>query len=231
MSHIESATRATASSHLLLTTLPYDHCAFDLWTYHFLTRRHRFALVCWCPDCKCFEKRTPCYNERIQSEAMHVIIRRIPGPFEICNGIMGTPCLRSCLEWTAQQMGHLGFDSALLQTIRRIKRAANFSYGAICTFFCALWDRWHSEESSSAGPPIWTSKAEKRMGISASHLLCLVVVMLWYYDLGQSTQQQNLPEAQFLEYAKAQIARVLRLNDRELARVFLREFSEGQLLR
>ncbi|KAF2100554.1 hypothetical protein NA57DRAFT_54632 [Rhizodiscina lignyota] len=174
--HIQAALRAESANETLISALPQDHRTFDLWTYHFLTREFSVDMD-QPPDAA--GQNTP-YSYRFNNEeARRMLLHLKPGPFEIENGVMMNPVLRSCLQWTKCELSNLAIDPHLCEYMDGMTHSEAHKSAQAVILFCAFWERWHSGKSSTADDLcVWTTKAEKLMGISACQVLIAVVFMV-----------------------------------------------------
>ena len=220
--HIEIAVNTPYLNHLLLTHLPHEHRSFDLWAYYFLTRRCSFR----CGDdhvvYESLRESMPYCHEVDQVEAQNMFLSQKPGLFEIENGIMSNPCLRSCLLWATHETKHLDVDHTLWDKMNNIKIDDALRYYMI---FYRLWECLHSDQTLSKYQLPWLAKAEKLMGISASELLRLVVMMILCYEpvepIDHLANDRNLPGQHFARHVHAKACRLVQESDRTLAEIFL----------
>ncbi|KAI9708916.1 MAG: hypothetical protein M1820_003610 [Bogoriella megaspora] len=230
--HTEAATHSEHSNETLLSCLPDGHRSFDLWTYHFLVRRCSHRMKKDCPRFHCSRLDMPVCGEARADATQRLIMYRRPGPFEIENGVMANPCLRSCLTWVARAIGEIQTNDVLLSALDSAQRTGSKWY---ITLFCELWECWQLREPSPENQLLWATKAEKLMGISATMLLRVVARMIYIQALTQIrltndvTNNGNIPEVRLANRAKVAASGFLQETDSTLATKFLRAFSSSQV--
>ncbi|KAL9094199.1 MAG: hypothetical protein Q9165_003614 [Trypethelium subeluteriae] len=225
--NIEAAMHTANTNPSLLSTLPSDHRSFDLYTYHFLSRKSRFI-----EPSQRLKKTIPYCHKVNKIEAQRTILYQRPGPFEIDNGVMANPCLRSCLQWTAHELKYLKPDSALLATPTLIKRKRMGIRAEREVLFCRLWECWQSGANTSEHQFPWTTKAEKLMGISASMLLKRTVGTIEEYvpsePLIDPVNDAFSLKWRYASRAQLKAHRLLEESDLTLAKCF-EKFSKSEL--
>jgi hypothetical protein len=171
--HLEAA-RHCSLAHDIFSMLPDDYRAFDLFTVQNLALCKSLPRRPLRPeDVTVFDKDLGELADGLQLS----IFNRVPGPFEIKDGVMHNPCIRSCVRWCLDQ---LLTASSLPVTwkYKKLSRDDNFLAETI-TVFTYLFDRARDPRPSATDPSLalWITDTEPRMGIPSTYLLMFLCRM------------------------------------------------------
>ncbi|KAI9689818.1 MAG: hypothetical protein M1822_009700 [Bathelium mastoideum] len=202
--------------------LSMDHLSLDLYLYSFIVNdgsAGEFPIV--------RQHWHPLRSKAIQDALVH----QLPGPFETRAGIMENPCLRSCVEWCYLVLREKpDFHSILAPSQSRLK---DLDLREICllvhTDLWAIWQRWCEAYPAQnlSTLPLWMTKSEKLMGISACNILRVVTKMSMEDVIGTSPLLECLSEG-LIPLAVKGFERVMKMRHEFLARRFLDTFSTTQ---
>ncbi|KAF2760474.1 hypothetical protein EJ05DRAFT_286002 [Pseudovirgaria hyperparasitica] len=194
--------------------LPNSDRTLDLLTYH-------LVWVCELDWSTWYAFAFP--SSAVEQARDDVILHRIPGPFELKDGIMGVPCLRSCLEWCTIELEDM---SSSARDGGKVGNGAFPSSGEKSLFlFATLWERLVALDfkPDNAMTQSWITDTETRMGISPTELLISVCTMIGKDSnsalsalSGSSKRVKNMYKSS---------KKLTEKDDYSLGRVFLREFA------
>ena len=159
-----------------------------------------------------------------QAELFELILCRIPGPFELWDGHLQNPCLRSCLEWCNREMKNTSAIGRIWRDIVPSKHKF-LEWSQTISVFSYFWELWQDQESSEAegSLPIWMTDTESRFGTSATELLmtlCWMVVMYTDDVRRLESRSQLISKLQLIS------TRLMQMSDLELAALFLATFRQ-----
>jgi hypothetical protein len=170
-SHIKFAMSTDFANENLITSHPGEYRTLDILTYHYLTggligRLNHEPLA-----------YTTQFVDKL--EVQQTLIRNEPGPFELKDGSMKNPCLRSCLQWCTTELGLEPSVSGSWEFVKASRKNDAFA-AELTAIYCCLWERSPSRETEhkSTTCVLWTNQTEKLMGISAAELLRTVCSMI-----------------------------------------------------
>jgi hypothetical protein len=170
-SHIKFAMSADFANKNLITFLPREYRTLDILTYHYLTG----GLV------SRLNHEPLAYATQFASklEVQQILIRHEPGPFELKDGSMKNPCLRSCLQWCTSELGLEPSVSGSWELVKTNRKNDAFA-AELTAIYCCLWERSQSRETEhkSTTCVLWIDQTERLMGISAAELLRTVCSMI-----------------------------------------------------
>ncbi|KAF2104253.1 hypothetical protein NA57DRAFT_51093 [Rhizodiscina lignyota] len=167
---------AEASVYSFVAFLPMEHRCFDLCSYAFL--------VLDCEKNSAVDTSSDFESYRLEHRFKAIqgrLLYRKPGPFEIDAGLLRNPCLRSCISWCSENL-HLPktlglFDSECWIPYGKGDLDLKTSEDLV---FKLLWGHWQASKTGrTAYHPLWTTKAEKLMGISSCEVLYTVTKMIF----------------------------------------------------
>lgn len=240
ISEIKLAWHSIPSIEHLDLLLPQSHRSLDLIFYHQVTRNVRYY-----NNLLYSEGARDCFDSVDQGllQQAHLqdqCIRQTPGPFELNNGQMKNPCLRSCLAWCTTELERCTAEMGAWKTLlRKWEEQSRFrsllemqrkSINDECIYFlkcvslyCYLWERCHSLRSRPFDQQdfFWAEHAEQRMGIPASTLLRVMCSSIIYYvqtDYEDSPRRLAFPACSCAK-------RLSKLLDEALANEFFEVFS------
>jgi hypothetical protein len=199
----------------IISLLPNDTRALDFAAYHGILR-------CMSLSSAQFEQRegwgvfrkegTEMMQGHAAEKISQQLMSRTPGPFEIEDGKMKNPCLRSCLEWCINELPHVKSVPGLWKSEQFLKfkfretitkeeryhRNHCRSMAEVNAIFTCLWDRSRNPPKSSSDPcesnsRQWINECDTRMGLSPALLLNLVCRMtsLWNISGWKASKKSN----------------------------------------
>jgi len=112
-------------------------------------------------------------------EVQQILIHNDPGPFELKDGFMKNPCLRSCLQWCTSELRLEPYVSGSWELVKTNRKNDAFAT-ELTAIYCCLWERPQSRETEhkSTTCVLWIDQTERLMGISAEVLLRTVCSMI-----------------------------------------------------
>jgi hypothetical protein len=206
----------------LISQLPDNDRSLDLLVYHNLVRLTD-------PRCDLMDHST--YREIKTTfetaQLEDIVIARSPGPFEIKDGKMQNPCIRSCLRWCDNEIRYLTSIPGTWKTIGRKAKEGSIQICEFTALFLALWERWQqiaqsTPESSADENRIWMTQTEKLMGISTTELLKFLSYQITYATTWTKTRKDH----KLILRLQLGSQSLLREDDSYLAKKFLREYVE-----
>lgn len=149
----------------------------------------------------------------------NAFLRRIPGPFEMRDDVMGNRCLPFCVQWCNSELSHISKLPVAWKTTN--DSLSGFTYANTTALFTFLWDRWHEIQSAYPNPhlDLWVRETEARMGIPSAELLMTVCMMISDITRPKKLSKRYL---NLLDISRLGVQALLQLTDKELARLFLR---------
>ena len=203
----------------LITCLPREYRALDILTYDYLTRDLRDPF-----------KNTTLRGSKVSAQNPDFVDKRAvqelllgnqPGPFELRDGSMENPCLRSGLKWC---MGELKLAPSLPSSWKLVKaNRKTFSCVEPIGLYCCLWERSQSPQAKHEGTEyiLWIDQAERLMGISAAQLLRILCWMI----CSASPRWKDKSERDFVHRAYLGATSLYQRPDKQLGCQFLEAFS------
>jgi hypothetical protein len=207
----------------LIGLLPEDSRSLDMLAWHNIVRcltGNSDLLEEWDDPLYWQEKKGDVVSE--VQDVEDALLKRIPGPFEIRDNVMGNPCLSCCVQWCNSELSHI---SKLPAAWKTNDSAAGFSWANTTALFTFLWDRWHEIQSTYTDPrlDVWVRETEARMGIPPAELLMTLCMMI---SDSMGTKKLSKFGCALLNNFRRGAQALLRLSDKELARLFLRNIHE-----
>jgi hypothetical protein len=216
---IETAMGSDLADERLFEYLPKENRSLDILTYYFLNcglGKHddlvKEKTLKYLPEDHIFLDK---------SDAQDRLLQREPGPFELKDGYMKNPCIRSCLRWCLSEFEiiatipgswkHLQSDDQHLDWAERIG------------IYCCLWGRWQNFRGKASQPELllWASQAEKCMGIAPAELL----ITLCWMIMSASPPRHDKSERDLFLRARLGARSLSQRTDEALASQFLDKFS------
>jgi hypothetical protein len=203
----------------LIGLLPEDNRSLDMLAWHNIVRcltGNSDLLEEWDDPLYWQEKKCDVVSE--VQDVEDALLKRIPGPFEIRDNLMRNPCLSCCVQWCNSELSHISKLSAAWKTN---DSAVGFSWANTTALFTFLWDRWHEIQSGYTDPrlDVWVGETEARMGIPPAELLMTLCMMI--SDSSGRKKPSKFGRALLNKFRRGAQA-LLQLNDKEQARLFLR---------
>jgi hypothetical protein len=207
----------------LIGLLPEDSRSLDMLAWHNIVRclaGNNDLLWKWDDPLYWQEEKGNVVSE--VQDVEDALLKRIPGPFEIRDNVMGNPCLSCCVQWCNSELSHI---SKLPAAWKTNDSASGFSWANTTALFTFLWDRWHEIQFAYTDPrlDVWVRETEARMGIPPAELLMTLCMMI-----SDSTGTKKLSKfgCALLNNFRHGAQALLRLSDKELARLFLRKIHK-----
>jgi hypothetical protein len=227
----------------ILSLLPNDTRALDLVVY-------KYAIICnllstaqfetyegW----EVFNKFETFSPDQVATKLSQQIMRRSPGPFEIEDGKMKSPCLRSCIAWCINELPQVKslqvpwkstiFPKYKLRRwfVRETQELEKIvtSLAEVLAIFTSLWDRCRnptksSSESDESNFCQWINECDTRMGLSPAMLLRFVCDMTHYdYHPGWKASKQTRT---LVQNTINRLQSISELQDEALVELFLEHY-------
>ena len=207
----------------LLAQLPAGDRSFDLIAYHYAARC--MSLPLGQVTLRDVEILFQCEPDQPAGDLQDLILARIPGPFEIADGSMQNPCIRSCLFWCKKELNSI--DSVPGSWREMDPTSSYISCAEIVAMFTCLWNR--TQNPSSDDDPyltLWITETQHRMGISHTYLLILICRMTFFPESWKRARSN----IQLVKNMKQRFSKLLKLSDTELAIAFLEKFARTNCL-
>ncbi|KAH8596827.1 hypothetical protein B0O99DRAFT_685307 [Bisporella sp. PMI_857] len=173
-SHIHKAMLSNPFEESLIDDLPETSRYLDLITYQFIVDGIARART------RALDVLPSNYFSLDKDQVQDQILERVPGPFELKQGVMKNRCIKSCLEWCASALEHEDVIPGLWSTVEsRHYSNLNEDRTDWTRLFCYLWQRWQRfyTKRTTMEPPLW-AEAESLMGISAAEHLVIICPMI-----------------------------------------------------
>jgi len=240
--HVKHAWRSVFSHGNILQCLPKEHRALDLFLYHYLSRSVRYRKLLVDEDTPSNDAQLGVSPALLESQIQDQFLHIKPGPFELEDGRLNNPCIRSCIRWCTKEIEGTASEPRLWKTL--IKKCGQNSW-ALGTGFQTLmtltmtdqqihlallfaldlylWQRWQALRSDPAQQDdlLWAHQAEDLMGISASELLGTVTSLILY----ESYSKKSKFNRGLLARARIGTSRLSKLSDQKIGVKFLQSFS------
>jgi hypothetical protein len=210
--HIGMAMSTDLANKGLVTCLPREYRALDILTYHYLTGGLRGPLE---PT----KLRSSKLHFADKREVQQLLLHNDPGPFELMEGSMKNPCLRSCIKWCVDELELMPSLSSSWELVKTNKKST--IWAEIIGIYCCLWERSQSRQTNYEGTILWIDQAERSMGISAAELLSTV----YYMILSASPPGKDKSERDFVRQAHMGAISLSQRPDEQVGCQFLEGFS------
>jgi hypothetical protein len=159
----------------------------------------------------------------------NVFLSRKPGPFEIKDGTMENPCIRSCLTWCSQQVDNMTmildyWNVGLAHMQQWEKDDFLVAHAESEALFVSLWTRWNLDVVSRTETWMWMNATQSRMGITPSELLRVTAELI---RRAAPLERTSTP-ARLIQQFEDGVKKLIRFSNSTLARLFLRKFANNE---
>ncbi|KAF4626226.1 hypothetical protein G7Y89_g11937 [Cudoniella acicularis] len=241
--HVKHAWRSVFSHRNFLQCLPKEHRALDLILYHYLSRSMRYHELLVDEDAPSNDIQLEVNPALLESQIQDQFLQKKPGPFELEDGRLNNPCIRSCIRWCTKEIEgtaseprpwktlikkceqHRWAQGTGLQLLVTLRMTENqILLALIFALELYLWQRWQTLRSDPAEQDdlLWAHQAENLMGISASELLGTVSNLI----ICESHREKSKLNRGLLARARTGASRLSKLSDQKIGVNFLCVFSK-----
>ncbi|KAN0092324.1 hypothetical protein V8E51_018171 [Hyaloscypha variabilis] len=239
ITHVKHAWRSVFSHENVFQCLPKEHRALDLILYHYLSRSVRYHELLANGDASSNDVQLEANPALLESQIQDHFLQKKPGPFELEDGRLNNPCVRSCIRWCTKEIEGAASEPRPWKTLVKkceqhrpglqqllTPRTTEKRFFRLLLFALELylWQRWQTLRSDPAEQDdlLWAHQAENLMGISASELLATVSCLI----IRKSDYVKSKISRGLLAQARIGANRLSKLSDQDIGVDFLYVFSK-----
>ncbi|PMD31480.1 hypothetical protein L207DRAFT_572712 [Hyaloscypha variabilis F] len=243
IAHVTHAWRSVFSHENILQCLPKEHRALDLILYHHLSRSLHYHELLANEDAPSNDVLLQANPALLESQIQDHFLQKKPGPFELENGRLNNPCIRSCIRWCTREIEGTASEPRPWKTLIKKCEQHRWAQGTglqrlltpgmtqrqlfpllVMALRLYLWQQWQTLRSDPAQQDdlLWAHQAENLMGISASELLGTIA----YLIIHESDYAKSKLRRRLLAQARIGASRLSNLSDQKIGVNFLDTFSE-----